>query len=152
MKMLLRVLTSTKEIICLTHGLGISALLVVLLAIPMVAVAQITTATIVGTISDPSGAQVPAASVTARNVDTGLKRTVVSGEDGNYRLEFLPVGNYVVEVTATSGFKKAFRGGIVLNVSDTLKVDIALEVGAINEAVTITTAVSGQPLTISPST
>ncbi len=116
------------------------AVLAVLLSVPLVAGAQITTATIVGTISDPSGAQVPSASVTARNVDTGLKRTVVSGEDGSYRLEFLPVGNYVVEVTPTSGFKKAFRSGIVLNVSDTSKVDIALEVGTVNEAVTVSTA------------
>lgn len=116
------------------------AVLAVLLAVPMMASAQITTATIVGTISDPSGAQVPAASVTARNVDTGLTRTVVSGEDGYYRLEFLPVGNYVVEVTATSGFKKANRGGIVLQVNDTARVDITLEVGAVNEEVTITTA------------
>lgn len=139
MKKLKRVLTSTKENICLTRGLGMSALLVVLLAIPMAAVAQITTATIVGTISDPSGAQVPAASVTARNVDTGLTRTVVSGEDGNYRIEFLPVGNYVVEVTATSGFKKAFRAGIVLRVNDTARVDVPLEVGSVSEEITVTT-------------
>ena len=98
------------------------------------------TATIVGTVTDPSGANVASASVTARNVDTGLKRTVTSGEDGSYRLEFLPVGNYVVEVTPTSGFKKAFRGGVVLNVNDTARVDIALEVGTVSEAVTVTTA------------
>jgi len=114
--------------------------LAVLLALPLAAIAQVTTATIIGTISDPGGAQVPAASVTARNVDTGLTRTVVSGEDGNYRLEFLPVGNYVIEVKATSGFKKANRSGIVLNIGDTSKVDVTLEVGAVSEEVTITTA------------
>jgi Carboxypeptidase regulatory-like domain len=122
------------------RGLAIFALLGVLVAIPVVAVAQITTATIVGTVTDPGGAQVPSASVTARNVDTGLTRTVVSGEDGSFRLEFLPVGNYVVEVTATSGFKKANRGGIVLQINDTARVDIALEVGAVSEEVTVTTA------------
>jgi len=106
----------------------------------MPAVAQITTATIVGTISDPGGAQVPAAAVTARNVDTGLKRTVVSGDDGNYRIEFLPVGNYTVEVTATSGFKKAYRDGIVLRVNDIARIDFALEVGNVAEVVTVTTA------------
>ena len=115
------------------------AVFAILLALPFAAVAQITTATIVGTISDPSGANVASASVTARNVDTGLKRTVTSGEDGSYRLEFLPVGNYVVEVTPTSGFG-AFRGGVVLNVNDTSRVDIALEVGTVSEAVTVTTA------------
>lgn len=120
--------------------LAIFAILAALVAIPVVAVAQITTATIVGTVTDPGGAQVPAASVTARNVDTGLTRTVVSGEDGSFRLEFLPVGNYVVEVTATSGFKKANRGGIVLQVNDTARVDVTLEVGAVSEEVTVTTA------------
>ena len=116
------------------------SVLAVLLALPLFTWAQITSATIIGTISDPSGAQVPAASVTARNVDTGLTRTVTSGEDGGYRLEFLPVGKYVVEVTAASGFKKAVRDGIVLNVSDTQRVDIALEVGSVAEQVTVTSA------------
>ena len=65
------------------------AVLAILAALPLAAAAQITTATIVGTISDPSGANVPNASVTARNVDTGLKRTVTSDAEGSYRLEFL---------------------------------------------------------------
>lgn len=115
-------------------------LLLGLLAIPLSLNAQITTATITGTISDPGGAQVPSATVTARNVDTGHKRTVVSGDDGNYRIEFLPVGNYVIEVTATTGFKKAYRDGIVLRVNDILRLDFALEVGTVAEVVTVTTA------------
>ena len=102
--------------------------------------AQITTATIIGTVSDPNGAPVPAATVTAKNVDTGLTRTVTSGEDGSFRLDFLPVGNYSVEITATSGFKKAFRDGIVLRVNDTARVDMALEVGSVDQQVTVTTA------------
>ena len=125
---------------CRDHAFVIFAVLLVLLTIPLAGFAQITTATIVGTISDPGGAQVPSANVTARNIDTGLSRSVVSGEDGYYRLEFLPVGNYVVEVTASSGFKKANRSGIVLQVNDTARVDIALEVGAVSEEVTVTTA------------
>lgn len=110
----------------------------VLLTIPVVAFAQNTTATIVGTVFDPSGGQIPNAKVTARNIDTGLTRTVMTGEDGNYRIEFLPVGNYTIEVTVSSGFKKAFKGDIVLQVNDTARVDFALEVGQVNETVTIT--------------
>ncbi|MEO6392237.1 MAG: carboxypeptidase regulatory-like domain-containing protein [Pyrinomonadaceae bacterium] len=117
--------------------LTIFAALAFLMALPLMANAQITTATITGTISDPTGAQVPAASVTARSVDTGLTRTSVTGEDGTYRLEFLPVGNYTIEVTAVSGFKKALRSGIVLQINDTARVDIALEVGDVNENITI---------------
>ena len=121
-----------------TRGLGIYVLLIALFVTPTAA--QITTATIVGTISDPGGAQVPSASITARNADTGLTRTVTSGEDGSYRIEFLPVGNYVIEVTAASGFKKAFRDGIVLRVNDTSRMDFTLEVGSVDEQVTVTSA------------
>src|SRR6185369_2315063 len=113
------------------------AVLAALFAIPLSVVAQVTSATIVGTVSDPSGANVGGAQVTARNIDTGLTRTVTSAEDGSYRLEFLPVGNYAVEVT-TSGFKKAYLSGIVLQVNDTIRVDVALTVGQVNETVTVT--------------
>ncbi len=72
------------------------AVLAVMLAIPLAAVGQVTTATIVGTVSDPSGSTVPGAQITARNVETGLSRTVTSGDAGTYRIEFLPVGKYDV--------------------------------------------------------
>src|SRR6266542_735225 len=112
------------------------AVLAVMLAIPLTSVAQVTTATIVGTISDPSGSAVPGAQVTARNVDTGLTRTVISGDVGTYRIEFLPVGKYDVEVSYT-GFKKALLSGIVLQVNETSRVDVSLAVGQVNETVTI---------------
>ena len=115
-------------------------LVMVVAAAPTAVFSQITTATIVGTISDPSGAQLPSASVTARNTETGLTRTVMSGEDGSYRIEFLPVGSYVVEVTANSGFKKAIRENVVLQINDTARIDITLEVGSVSEEVTVTTA------------
>jgi Carboxypeptidase regulatory-like domain/TonB dependent receptor len=115
------------------------AVLALLLAFPPAAAAQVTTATIVGAISDPSGAILPGAQVIARNVDTGLTRTVVSGEDGAYRLEFLPVGNYVLEITA-NGLQKTTRGGIVLQVNDTVRVDVSLTVGNVTEVVTVTEA------------
>jgi hypothetical protein len=113
------------------------AVIALLLAIPLVAVSQVTTATMVGTVSDPSGATTPGAQVTARNVDTGLTRNVTSGEDGSYRLEFLPVGNYALEVTS-AGFKKAYLSGILLQVNDTARVDVSLTVGQVTETVTVT--------------
>jgi outer membrane receptor protein involved in Fe transport len=112
------------------------AVLAVVLAIPLAASAQVTTATVVGTISDPGGSAVVGAEVIARNVDTGLTRSVRSGDDGAYRLEFLPVGKYEIEVTYT-GFKKSLLSGIVLQVSDTARVDVALAVGQLNETVTV---------------
>lgn len=126
------------KIVCRKLNPAMFVGIIVLLALPFGATAQITTATLVGTISDPSGGQIPNVNVTIRNTETGLTRTVVTGEDGNYRVEFLPVGNYSIEVVASSGFKKAFRSGIVLQVSDTARVDITLELGEVNETVTIT--------------
>ena len=109
---------------------------VILFSLESAASAQVTTAAIVGTIVDSSGAALPGATVTARNVDTGFNRTVPSNEDGTYRLEFLPIGRYVVEVSL-SGFKTATRSGIVLNVNDTARVDASLSVGAVAETVTV---------------
>src|SRR5258707_3070732 len=118
------------------------AALAVMLAIPLAAVAQVTTATIVGTVSDPTGSTVPGAQVSARNVDTGLTRTAISGDAGTYRIEFLPVGKYDIEVTY-AGFKKALINGVVLQVNDTSRVDVSLAVGQVNETVTISD--SSQP-------
>lgn len=61
------------------------AVIALLLAIPLAASGQVTTATIAGTVSDPSGSTVPGAQVTARNVDTGLTRTVTSSDVGAFR-------------------------------------------------------------------
>ncbi|MEK6280802.1 MAG: carboxypeptidase regulatory-like domain-containing protein [Acidobacteriota bacterium] len=115
------------------------AVFALLLAIPLTAIAQVTTATMVGTITDPGGAIMPGAQVTARNVDTGLTRTVTSADDGSYRIEFLPVGKYALEVT-TSGFKKAYLSDIVLQINDTARVDVSLTVGQVTETVTVTEA------------
>jgi hypothetical protein len=124
-----------------TNKVLIGALLLLLTAAPCgsVAVAQITTATIVGTITDASGAALPGADVTARNVDTKLVRNVPSSAVGAFRIEFLPVGNYVVEVTL-SGFKTANRTGIVLKVNDTARVDVSLAIGGLSETVTVDAA------------
>ena len=112
------------------------AVLALVLGIPLIATAQITTATMVGTVTDPGGSIVPGAQVTVRNADTGLSRTVVSTDEGTYRVEFLPVGKYTVEVTYT-GFKRAYLSDIVLQVNDTARVDVTLTVGQVNETVTI---------------
>src|ERR1041384_7170558 len=68
--------------------------------------AQVTTATILGTVYDPSGAAIPGATVTAANVATGLKYKTTAGSDGSYVLPLLPItGSYTVEVEAR-GFQR----------------------------------------------
>ncbi|MBV8858001.1 MAG: carboxypeptidase regulatory-like domain-containing protein [Acidobacteria bacterium] len=125
------------------------AVLFVMLAVPLTAVAQVTTATIVGTVTDPSGSNVPGAQVTARNVDTGLTRTVTSGEEGGYRIEFLPVGKYDIEVSF-SGFKRALVSGVVLQVNDTARVDAQLSVGEVSETVTVSESMQPEVNTSTP--
>src|ERR1051326_4275790 len=110
-----------------------------MLLLSAAALAQITTTTIVGTVTDPTGAALPTASVTARNIDTNLTRTVSTNQVGDYRIEFLPVGNYVLEVTG-QGFKKAVRNNISLQVNETARIDVQLEVGQVNDTVTVNEA------------
>jgi hypothetical protein len=114
------------------------ALLAALLTIAFVPIAeaQVTTATILGTITDASGGILPGATVTTRNVETGLTRTLPSNDVGEYRVEFLPIGTYTVEV-ALDGFKTVRRSGIVLRVNDSVRVNISLEIGGLVDKVTV---------------
>ena len=98
--------------------------------------AQITTTTITGTVTDPTGAAVVNARVTASNIGTGVSRTTDTNAQGEYRIDLLPVGEYAVEISA-SGFKKSRETGIVLEVSRTARVDAVLSIGSVSEEVTV---------------
>jgi hypothetical protein len=101
------------------------------------AFAQDISATIQGSILDPSNAPVPHAKVSVKNVDRNqVVRTITSDAAGNYSAPLIPIGNYSIHVEAT-GFKAEDRTGIVLNVSDDLKINITLQVGAITETVEV---------------
>ena len=103
-----------------------------------VALAQLPTATILGQVKDTSGAVVAGAKVTARNTDTGQTRTTVTGEDGSYRLDALPVGNY--EITAEkSGFKTEVQSGLTLTVAQQAVANFTMQVGETSQTVTVTT-------------
>jgi hypothetical protein len=112
--------------------LSLSALLLALFVAP--ALAQ--EATIVGTVTDPTGAAVANASVTLTNTDTGLTRTVTTASDGQYAAPDLHIGHYDAR-TAVSGFKVAEQKGVVLQVGDRLRVDFKLQVGNAQEQVTV---------------
>src|SRR5271165_1450495 len=98
-----------------------------------------TTGSIFGTISDKSGAVVAQAEVTATNTETGLKRNTSTNSTGYYRMEFLPVGPYAVEITAP-GFSKLEQTGIVLVATQSTKVDAALNPGSVTASVKVTGA------------
>src|SRR6059036_2907803 len=97
---------------------------------------QTSTATILGTVKDASGALVPGVSITVKHTESGLTRTVVSSEQGAYTAPLLPVGAYEV-TTMMPGFKQVVRSGINLVVGQQAVVDLTLEVGAPVEQVTV---------------
>ena len=92
---------------------------------------QITTATILGAITDETGALIPGVTVTIRNEGTGLSRTVISDDSGKYLAPRLPVGTYEVSGELT-GFKRVVISNIVLQLDQTARIDLVLEVGALD--------------------
>ena len=93
--------------------------------------------TITGTITDPSGAVVPGADIVIRNTDTGVVRTIQSNEAGIYVAPFLQPGHYEVRASKT-GFSAVLRKDLVLQVGQTLSMDLAMSVQAAVETVTVT--------------
>jgi hypothetical protein len=93
-------------------------------------------ATINGTVTDPTGALVPKASVTLTNQATEQIRTSVSNDSGIYRFANVGVGNYMLTVSAP-GFITYTESGIVVNVAQTLEENIALKVGSQSQTVTV---------------
>src|SRR6266513_1941177 len=100
------------------------------------AFAQSDRGTITGTISDATNAVIPGATITAVNADTAAKYETISTETGNYTLTQVPPGAYQLSAELP-GFKKYVRQGITVLVAQTLRIDVALEVGAAGDEVTV---------------
>ncbi|HWC20274.1 MAG TPA: carboxypeptidase regulatory-like domain-containing protein [Terriglobales bacterium] len=96
-------------------------------------------ATLVGTVTDSSGAVVPNATITITHLATGQVRTLSSNDVGQYVATALPIGNYDVKAQAT-GFNLADTSGVVLNVGDRRRVDFVLKVGGTKETITVEAA------------
>jgi hypothetical protein len=103
--------------------------------------AQRTTATISGSLTDPSGSAVPDAAVRATNAGTGVSQTARSDSQGRYQIAELPVGEYGVQVEK-AGFQTVLHRGIVLTVGAEAVVDFALPVGQSTQTVTVEAEVS----------
>ena len=99
--------------------------------------AQGVEATLKGRVTDSSGGAVPGAKVEVKNTGTNRVTPTVTDSAGLYTAPFLQPGTYSVTAVA-SGFKKFVREGLSLSVGDTVAVDIALEVGAVTEQLTVT--------------
>ncbi len=96
-------------------------------------------ATIVGTVTDPTGAAVPNANIAITNTDTGIVRQVPTNDAGQYLAPSLQIGHYKARVEV-AGFKKGERTDIVLQVGDRARVDFKLEIGTARESVTVEAA------------
>jgi hypothetical protein len=117
----------------------ILAVLALFLGVSLAAYAQQITGSIVGTVKDEQDAVIGTANVTATNVNTGFTRSAPANEYGEFRVDYLPVGNYTVEVTAPN-FKKFVQKNIALTVDQTQTLGVTLAVGAQSQTVTVTEA------------
>jgi type 1 fimbria pilin len=114
--------------------LGVVTVTALFFATP--ALAQRTTASIRGTVTDPTKAVVPGATVTVTGQDTGFSQTTVTNGDGVYTFSQLPVGRYSVKVEL-QGFKTEARTDLALNVAEDRAVDFVLQPGGLNELVSV---------------
>src|SRR5262245_42856514 len=90
---------------------------------------QTATGRIIGTVSDPTSALIPGASITVTNVNTQIAVEVVTNEQGEYQATLLPIGTYTVTANMP-GFQKAVTKPEKLEINQTLRVDIKMVVGA----------------------
>src|SRR5262249_46943390 len=110
-----------------------------LLALALVALPTLTfgqNATLVGTVTDPSGGVVAGVTITITSVETGAVRTITTNESGQYVVADLPIGHYSIKATA-SGFKAVEQKDVVATVGDRLRIDFQMTMGAASETVTV---------------
>ncbi len=98
--------------------------------------AQTFRGTILGTVTDPTGAVVPGAKVTVKNTGTGLERTSETSADGSYSLPELPIGTYTVTVVL-QGFQTFVATGVTVDVATERRVDASLKTGQISTRVEV---------------
>jgi hypothetical protein len=92
--------------------------------------------TILGTVTDQSGAVVSGATITVKNTATGLERSTQTSADGSYSIPELPIGTYTVTVTQ-SGFQTSITREVVVNVATERRVDTQLKTGQVSEKVEV---------------
>lgn len=115
---------------------GAVVFLAVLLLCCTAAQAQTFRGTIQGTVTDQTGAAAAGATVTIRNLDTGLVRTTTTSDDGSYSVPELPIGNYSVTVEK-DGFKTAVVTGIRVEVSSERRADVTLQAGELAQRIEV---------------
>ena len=113
--------------------------LVLLMFIPLLGFGQAGNSSITGTVKDATDAAIPNVTITLSNLDTGIQLETLTNEVGLFRIGALVPGNYQLQAELP-GFNRLTRGPLVLQVSQTLAIDLQLEVGQVNETVEVTEA------------
>ncbi len=125
---------SSITLTCRYTRLVISLLAVFLLA--PAAYAQFDTATVLGTVTDPTGSAIPGATITLKNTATGVTVTAQTDENGNYQFFNVKIGQYQVAAEA-QGFSRGLAENIQVTVNARQRVDLSLKAGALSETVNI---------------
>ncbi len=110
--------------------------LLTVLVCPTVAAAQAVTGTLLGTIRDQGGLSMPGATVTITETRTNISLNTVTNDAGFYTFPSLKDGTYRV-VAELAGFKRVLRDGVIVPVNTTIRVDLAMEVGTLEESITV---------------
>lgn len=118
----------------------ICAMLLAMALLPSTLSSQMITGTLLGTITDSSGAAVPAAAVTVTETETGVVRKAETNQEGIYTLPYLAPGAYRVEIEA-KGFKKVVRENVELRATISTRLDATLEPGQLTEVIEVTAEV-----------
>jgi hypothetical protein len=100
---------------------------------------QATTATLVGSVLDPSGAAIPSAQVTANNIETNVEHRSVSDKNGDYSIGQLPPGTYTITVEA-QGFSKLVQTGVALQVNQQTRMNLTLTIGQQTQQIEVNAA------------
>src|SRR5580704_3212256 len=132
-----QMLSFVKNIVFVRKPVGLRFLFVLLVALIGFSASTLAQqATIVGTVTDPSGASVPNVAITLTNTDTGLSHVIPTNDAGQYVAVDLQIGHYRVKAEA-KGFKAVEQKDIVLTVGDRIRVDFQMQLGAAQETVTV---------------
>jgi outer membrane receptor protein involved in Fe transport len=119
------------------HAKSLGFMLVLSLVFSPTLFAQVNTGTILGTVSDPSGAAIANAKITATNEDTAFARRTQSLADGSYLIPLLPIGPKYNVVVEAPGFKSFSQSGIELLLNQNVRIDVRVQVGVTTESVQV---------------
>ncbi|HYL75921.1 MAG TPA: TonB-dependent receptor [Bryobacteraceae bacterium] len=120
-------------------GILLLVFAMLLVSVPGYGQVDVSTATLKGTVLDPTGAAVPGAAITVTDTNRGITKTAVAGADGTYQLPLLQPGLYRIEVVL-EGFEKAVANAVELTIGASVIYDIHLKIGSVTDVMDVTAA------------